>query len=238
MAGDRRAEATILAAMAIADAMLGEIDVARARYERVRAVHADLGRSLLSASTSIEASRIEILAGDIEAAEALLRADDAALADLGEHYLRSTIAGLLANSLEILGRTDEAEAYVTLTLRLADDDDVNSQVLARTVRAKLDARLGLADAAIAAATDALELADTTADIDFQGDVHSDFGSSCSASAGWPKRGSSSSSRSGVTNGRATSLPSRPRSDRSRTSTDRPWRVTPRSDPCRSRRSGS
>jgi predicted RNA polymerase sigma factor len=49
-------------------------------------------------------------------------------------------------------------------------------VLARIVRAKLDARLGLAEAAIAAATDAIELADTTADIDFQGDVHADFGS--------------------------------------------------------------
>ena len=81
--------------------------------------HADLGRSLLSASTSIEASRIRTLAGDIQSAETLLRADDAALADLGEHYLRSTVAGLLANCLEILGRTDEAETYVTLTLRLS-----------------------------------------------------------------------------------------------------------------------
>ena len=52
---------------------------------------------------------------------------------------------------------------------------MNSQVLARIVRAKLDARLGLAEAAIAAATDALELANTTADIDFRGDVHADFG---------------------------------------------------------------
>ena len=116
-----------------------------------------------------------MLAGDLGAAEQLLRADDAALARLGERYFRSTIAGLLANILEVQERTDEAEAYVTLTLELADADDTNSQVLARIVRAKLDARQGLAEAAIAAATDALELADTTADVDFQGDVHTDFG---------------------------------------------------------------
>ncbi len=175
VAGDRRAEATILGALAIAEAMLGDIEVARERHRRVRAIHAELGRSLLSSSTSIESSRIETLAGNFEGAEALLRADDAALAELGEHYLRSTIVGLLANALEIQGKTDEAEAYVTLTLELADEDDVNSQVLARIVRAKLDARLGLADAAVAAATNALELANTTADIDFQGDVHADLG---------------------------------------------------------------
>ena len=79
------------------------------------------------------------------------------------------------DALESQGKIEEAEAYVTLTLELADLDDVNSQVLARIVRAKLDARQGRADTAIAAATDALMLADTTADIDFQGDVHGDFG---------------------------------------------------------------
>ena len=176
VAGDRKAEATVLAAMAIADAMLGDLDVARERHRRAKAIHTELGRSVISASTSIEGSRIEMLGGDIAAAEALLRADDAELAKLGERYFRSTVAGLLANALEIQGKTKEAEAYVTLTLDLADQDDVISQVLARIVRAKLDARLGLADAATTAATDAIELADTTADIDFQGEVHADVGS--------------------------------------------------------------
>ena len=175
VAGDRRAEATVLAAMAVADAMLGDIDDARDRHRRAKAIHAELGRSVVSASTSIEGSRIETLAGDIAAAEALLRADDAQLASFGERYFRSTIAGLLANALEAQGKTEDAEAYVALTLELADLADANSQVLARIARAKLDARQGLADAAVAAATDALELAETTADIDFQGDVHADFG---------------------------------------------------------------
>jgi tetratricopeptide (TPR) repeat protein len=175
VAGDRKAEATVLAAMAVADAMLGDIDDARDRHQRAKAIHAELGRSVVSASTSIEGARIETLAGEIEAAEALLRADDAQLAKFGERYFRSTVAGLLANVLEAQGKIEEAEAYVALTLELADLADANSQVLARIARAKLDARHGLADAAIAAATDALELADTTADIDFQGDVHADFG---------------------------------------------------------------
>ena len=175
VAGDRKAEATVLAAMAVADAMLGDIDDARERHQRAKAIHAELGRSVVSASTSIEGSRIETLAGEIGVAEALLRADDAQLAKFGERYFRSTVAGLLANALEAQGKTEDAEAYVALTLELADLADANSQVLARIARAKLDARRGLADDAIAAATDALALADTTADIDFQGDVHADFG---------------------------------------------------------------
>ncbi|MDF2733955.1 MAG: hypothetical protein K0S97_578 [Chloroflexota bacterium] len=175
VAGDRKAEARVLAAMAIADAMLGDIDDARDRHRQAKAILAELGLSLVSASTSIEGSRIEMLAGEVEAAEALLRADDAELAKFGERYFRSTVAGLLADALESQGKIEEAEAYVRLTLELADPDDVNSQVLARIVRAKLDARQGLAEAAITAATDALALADTTADIDFQGDVHGDFG---------------------------------------------------------------
>jgi class 3 adenylate cyclase/tetratricopeptide (TPR) repeat protein len=173
--GDRKAEARILAAMAIADAMLGDIDDARAGHRRAKAILAELGISVVSASTSIEGARIEMLAGDVEAAEVLLRADDAELARLGERYFRSTVVGLLANVLEAQGKLEEAEAYLTLTLELADEADANSQVLARLVRAKLDAREGLADDAIAAATEALELADTTADIDFQGEVHADFG---------------------------------------------------------------
>ncbi len=175
VAGDRKAEARVLAAMAIADAMLGDIDDARDRHQRAKEILAELGLSVASASTSIEGSRIETLAGDVDAAEALLRADDAALAKFGERYVRSTVAGLLANALESLGKIEESEAYVALTLELADEADANSQVLARIARAKLDARQGLADAALGAASDALELADTTADIDFQGDVHADFG---------------------------------------------------------------
>ena len=44
VAGDRNAEATVLAAMAIADAMLGDIDSARDRHRRARAIQAELDR--------------------------------------------------------------------------------------------------------------------------------------------------------------------------------------------------
>ena len=175
VAGDRKAEATILSTIAVVDAMLGSFDVARSRHAAARTILSELGRSVMSASTSIEGARVEVLAGDLEGAERLLRADEAELAALGERYFRSTITGLLANVLEGRGLTDEAETYVQLTQELADEDDTNSQVLWRAARAKLLARQGRADEAIAVASAAAALADATADLDARGDVHADLG---------------------------------------------------------------
>jgi class 3 adenylate cyclase/tetratricopeptide (TPR) repeat protein len=175
VAGDRKAEATILATIAVLEAMLGEFDAARARHSTARTILGELGRSVTSASTSIEGARVEVLAGDLERAERLLRADEEELASLGERYFRSTIVGLLANVLEARGATDEATAYADLTRELADEDDTNSQVLWRAAYAKLLAREGRAEEALAMATEAAALVDATADLDARGDVHADMG---------------------------------------------------------------
>ena len=58
--------------------MNGEFDGARSRCLRVKEILVELGARLDANSTSIEASRVEILAGDLVAAETLLRRDDAA----------------------------------------------------------------------------------------------------------------------------------------------------------------
>jgi len=172
--GDRKAEATILGAIAVMEAMLGRFDEARARHAAARAILGELGRSLMSVSTSIEGARVEVLAGDLDAAEQLLRADEVELAALGERYFRSTIVGLLANVLESKGALDEADRYAELARDLADDDDTDSQVLWRTARAKLLARYERAEEAIAMAGEAVALVDETADLDARGDVHADM----------------------------------------------------------------
>ena len=175
VAGDRKAEATILVTLAVAEAMLGDVESARGRHAAARTILGELGRSVTSASTSIEGSRVEVLAGNLEAAEALLRADDAELAAYGERYFRSTVSGLLANVLEARRSDVDAARYIELARELADEEDSYSQALWRIARAKLLARTGEPVEAERSAREAVELVDETGDLDFRGDLHADLG---------------------------------------------------------------
>ena len=112
VAGDRKAEAVILAVLAQVYAMQGDFARAREESERQRQMLAELGPSINAISTSIERARVESLAGDLPAAERELRADDAALADIDERYFRSTVVGMLAGVLVELGRLEDAAAAV------------------------------------------------------------------------------------------------------------------------------
>ncbi|MEX2184657.1 MAG: adenylate/guanylate cyclase domain-containing protein [Chloroflexota bacterium] len=172
--GDRMAEAVILGVIAVAEAMLGRFDAARARHAHARQILGELGHSVVAASTSIEGSRIEMLAGDYAAAAALLEADARQLSDMGERYFRSTIVALHAQALEALGHAGEADAAAALAVELVDEDDVDTQIIWRTARAKAWARIGRPDA-VALAEEALALVATTDDIELRGDVHADVG---------------------------------------------------------------
>jgi tetratricopeptide (TPR) repeat protein len=117
---------------------------------------------------------VEILAGDLVAAESQLRRDDATLAELGERYFRSTVAGMLGRVLLLRGDDVEAEAFVVLAEALSESDDAWSQVLWRSARARLLA--GQApDRALAFALGAVDFAETTADLALRGDAWSDLG---------------------------------------------------------------
>jgi predicted ATPase/class 3 adenylate cyclase len=173
--GDRKAEAVIAGVLAQLYAMRGDFTRGRELNEDQRRMLADLGPSVTAVSTSIERARVESLAGDLAAAERELRADDAALEELGESYYRSTVVAMLAVVLAQQGRLDEAEPFVVLAEELADDDDVLSQVLWRTARARLLVERGSADEAIAEARRAVDLAADSADIDLLGDAWRELG---------------------------------------------------------------
>jgi ATP/maltotriose-dependent transcriptional regulator MalT len=140
--GDRKNEAIVLAALAQLEAMQGRFDDARATYRRARAILVELEETLEASATSIESSRVELLAGDLEAAERELRRDDEALAALDEAYFRSTVAAILANVLVERGDLEEARRYSELAERLADADDTWSQAAWRTARAGVLVRQG------------------------------------------------------------------------------------------------
>ena len=68
-----------------------------------------------------------MLAGDLAAAERELRDGYDLLDEVGEKYLRSTLAGLLGQTLYELGRYDEVEALASEARELATADDVDTQ---------------------------------------------------------------------------------------------------------------
>src|SRR5262245_25896988 len=90
-------------------------------------------------------------------AERDLRLDYDALTEIGETYLRSTVAGYLAQAVYAQGRYPEALELSRLAEELAADDDVTSQAFWRSVRAKVLARQGRAAQALPLAEQAVEL---------------------------------------------------------------------------------
>ena len=144
----------------------GEFDDARMHGRRARSVAAERGMDLHDQSSGMVLGLIELMAGDPEAAEPILRESFDRLADLGETGYRSTIAGMLAEALYELDRDDEANEVLDLVAEIAQPDDVDPQLRLLTLRARLLARHGdhveaerhaREGIALAATTDYLEL---------------------------------------------------------------------------------
>ena len=156
-AGDQRTEALTLGALAELEAMRGDFDKGRELYRRERAIYEELGLKLNAASTSMDSSRVEMLAEDYVAAERELRRDYEVLSGIGEKYLLSTIAALLGHALYLQGRYDEAEEFLGISKDAAGEDDVETQSLWRRARAKILARHGHLDEAESLAREAESL---------------------------------------------------------------------------------
>src|SRR5690242_12131103 len=152
--GDHRTEGLALCARAQLEAMRGSFDDARVLYARARTVLTDVGGSVLGASTALDSSTVEMLAGDYAAAERQLKRDSELLEAMGERYLLSTMEGVRAQALIALGRHDEAAAACARADEAAAADDIESQVLVRSVRAELDLHAGRTAEAAAAAAEA------------------------------------------------------------------------------------
>jgi tetratricopeptide (TPR) repeat protein len=155
--GDRHSEGRLLALLAGLHAMQGDVEEGRELARRARHLLEELGLDVEVASATIEAWRVEMLAGDPAAAERELRHGYEILVALGEKYVLSTVSGLLAQTLDVLGRCDEIESLSRLSRELASEDDVDAQALWRCVHAKTLARSGAFDEARELVGEALEL---------------------------------------------------------------------------------
>jgi tetratricopeptide (TPR) repeat protein len=158
---DRQAEALVLQALAPLYAMTGELERARELAARSIELLRDLGATVLLAQTSCSSSRVEFIAGDVQAAETALRADYEALTALDERYFRPLVAALLAKALFALDRRDEAREFVEVAEALASPDDIEAQALVRSVRSRLHAMDGRLEQGQALAREAVALVKQT-----------------------------------------------------------------------------
>jgi tetratricopeptide (TPR) repeat protein len=168
--GDKRLEGLTLCLLAPLRAMQGDFEEARELYARGRKILEEIGGTLIAASTTFNASDVETLAGDLAAAEEVLRRDYELLERLGEKYLRPTVAAYLGQVLSKQGRYDEAERFVDVAADVAAADDIVSQALWRSVRANVLAHGERFDEAVALAREAVGLLRETDGLSGQADA--------------------------------------------------------------------
>jgi tetratricopeptide (TPR) repeat protein len=139
-------------------AMNAEFDEARALYRSARELLRDLGQGVHAASTGIDVAVVELLAGDLAAAEREIRPNYSFLEQRGETYFLSTLAALLARVIRDQGRDDEALALSQRAEATAAEHDLDAQVLWRSVQAPILARAQKFEDAERLGNEAVELA--------------------------------------------------------------------------------
>jgi tetratricopeptide (TPR) repeat protein len=173
-AGDSLAvELSVEGALAGVAAARGRFDEARTRAARANELFAELGRELEAAAAAQTIGYIERQAGDLAAAEAVLRDGCARLQAFGERGLLATTALMLGDVLYALGNRTEAASWAAVGADAAGFDDVAALASSSALRAKLAATREEHDAAEALAQDAVALILRTDFVEVQADVLTD-----------------------------------------------------------------
>src|SRR5207247_1370965 len=125
-------------------------------------LYAELGQGMFGlAACCARRGDVELLAQAPAAAVHALQRQREALEAMGDRANLATCAAGLGEAMFEDDRYEEAEHWARTAEALASSDDVPTQFLWRSVRAKLLARAGDAAAAEALAREAVALADTT-----------------------------------------------------------------------------
>jgi DNA-binding SARP family transcriptional activator len=143
-APNRLVRAGALGALGLVRATQGSFEEARRLVTEADEVLLDLGLSQSSAAHSIARGEVETIAGDLPAAEQILRSGIAQLEELGDLYTRPHAAWRLAVVLCELGRDEEAEMWATVAAE-APPSGIFVDIWWRLVRAIVRARRGKAD---------------------------------------------------------------------------------------------
>jgi class 3 adenylate cyclase/tetratricopeptide (TPR) repeat protein len=141
-------------------AMLGEFDRSRAEFAECRHVLDEMSETIHSAARDREAESA-LLEGDAVRAERMLRESTNRLQAMGDRFMLSFSAAVLARAVEAQDRADEAYELTLEAETLAVEGDVLAEVSWRVVRARILAGRGDAGEAERIAREAVQLAATT-----------------------------------------------------------------------------
>jgi class 3 adenylate cyclase/tetratricopeptide (TPR) repeat protein len=158
---DRSVLAAIASTLAGLRAMQGDFGEARRLWSEAEAIYDDLGLRLRRVVRSLVSAEIESLAGNIDGAVVILRASYEAAKEMEARSVSGTIAAFLADAFCEQGDYAEAEHFSDVTEREAASDDLVTQVLWRSSRARVLARRGDGTRADELTTEAVRLAEPT-----------------------------------------------------------------------------
>jgi predicted ATPase/class 3 adenylate cyclase len=183
--GNLGSEAWTLRSLAGLHAMDGRFELARELLAASSAIFEDLGQTLNSSVSHVDAI-VEMLAGDAAAAERHLLAGYHALEKMGDRAFLSTTAAYLAHAIHAQGRDDEAERFTRISEELGSRDDRISQVVWRSARAKIAAGRGDVAGAEALAREAVRIGALTDFVSSRGDALIDLAQVLRASGRIPE----------------------------------------------------
>ncbi len=155
----RRLECFALTSLGVFEAAQGRFDEGRALTAQGLAVAEEFGVVIRRGVHTLQAAEVELLAGDLEAAERHIREGDEILRRVGETGFRSTVLGYLADVLARLGRAEEARHVLAELGQIVQAGDFEPEARTRIVRARLAAAAGDLGAAEALTREALEILD-------------------------------------------------------------------------------
>jgi ATP/maltotriose-dependent transcriptional regulator MalT len=166
--------ATAYRVLARVAAHRGELEEARRFVDAATAITREEGSLLPRAVDCISRAMVDILAGDLAAAEEVLRNGYRQLEEMGGTGPRVNVATLLARVRLLRGRNDDAEEITRLCERLAASDQADAQVKWRSIRAIAVARRGDPGEAERLAREAVYLAGKTDQLDSRAEAHLDL----------------------------------------------------------------
>ena len=161
--GNLHVEESAMNFLGLLHAMQGRFDEARRCRSRSTELARDFGDRLHLTSTVMIDGWIELLAGQPERAEHVLRPGAETLSEMGETAYLSTVAAVLAQALYEQARYDEAETWTKTSERASSPDDTASEMAWRATRGRVLARRGDLTAGEALVREAVEIGRRTDD---------------------------------------------------------------------------
>jgi tetratricopeptide (TPR) repeat protein len=161
--------------LALFRAMLGDIEGSRHAAADAWALIDEFGFNLVKGIYSGDVGSAELITGDLDRAELVLRRGHDALVEMGDVGVRSTVDGVLSDVLFLRGHHDEALELADGSRAIAAADDLDSQPRWRAARARVIASRGAYGEALELLAEAIELVDAIDFLELKGYVHTVHG---------------------------------------------------------------